>query len=683
MKQYLYFIIFLISTTIYSADTLAVSDTSAIQLNDTIASDSTSLTSNYTNKDQVSKQAKIKAQKEKVLKDSIEFEEKKIATILRNTLEKGIMTIQPQLPDSIISYHEVLPHQVMQTDGLNFSDVLNKNPQFLPVLRNLTSSYNNSLFWGIPTPILTIRPNDELISAYPYRVPYNERISPKEIYAIKIRGNEIQAELFPQDFLVPHTSLLWEGGIRGFRSNMLNVRFTRPMTENIQLGIFTNYQHLNRKKYSHTVGDIDGFYKGIYDPLETPREFMSDTGTNPYTNEFIASAKMLYIAPKGSKVRFSYSYSDTRNDIPLSQLDTTNSTDTILWKEDINYIHRIKASVTELKLNDKLYIKSQLFLTNHKNRLSPIEYYDKWQYKGEKLSTGGGIKPYLLISENDIASIEFTAQRDATTRYNHQDYISQDIRLLGKYSKNYQLGKIAGNASLEAGGIFVKLNDKRENNPHLAFWGEAYLGNQRLSINAANTILPPQVTFDSENSITPGDLVDSYNSFGADLFLNKGCHSVLLGYKGVRSLKERSDSLYWSPGIMPYKTAGNNFILAPSFFTGKKVSLSSTWLFTDSKPYIKSKSSLLFHIHKDGRVQHTFLSFDLMYWSKRDKAEFAGVDKWNREVWDVNFHATVQIKTFRLYYKIDNILNRQNTFVPGFYLPGLTLRWGFNWQITG
>lgn len=626
---------------------------------------------------------KLKAQKEKAYKDSVEFERKRAATVLRNTLEKGIMTIQPEMPDSIITYNSVLPHQVMQTDGLNFSDILNKNPQFLPVLRNLTSSYNNSLYWGIPVPILDIRSTGELVSEYSYRVPYAEKFSPKEVFSIKLSGNEINTDLFPQNFLVPQTSILWEGGISGFNSNMLNVRFTRPMTERLQLGIFTNFQHLNRRNYSHNNGQISNFFKDVYRNFKVPTEFVSDTGTNPYTNEFIAAAKLYYLTEKKSKLRFSYSYSDQRNDIPTSSIDTSNDSSSILWKEDINYIHRLKASLTELKLYNNLYVNTQLFLTQHKNRFYPILYNDQFGYKGDKLSAGGGLKPYLLVNNEDTLSLKFTAQRDETERYSRQRFISQDVRLTGGYFKNYSLGKLSGNASLEAGGIFIKMNDKRESKHHLKLNTNLKLGNQKLSLNAASTVMPPQVPFDPQNSIQPGDLVDSYYSFGGDLLLRKGINSVMLGYKGIRNLKERTDSLFWSPGLPPYKTAENNFILAPSLFTGRKVSLSSTWIFADSKPYLKSKSSLLFHIHKKGRVQHTFLSFDFMYWSERDSVDFGGEKYWGREIYDLNFHATVQIKTFRLYYKVDNIINRQNTFVPGFNMPGLILRWGFNWQITG
>lgn len=686
MKKLLYPIILLSFLSSYSDDSTLVDTTiiteditpkDSLEVLDSTHQDS-SISSDY-------KTSKLKEQKEKALKDSVEFERKKASTVLRNTLEKGIMTIQPTQVDSIITYDKIYPHQVMQTDGLNFSDVLNKNPQFLPVFRNITSCYNNSLYWGIPIPILDLKSSDEMVTEYPYRVPYAERFSPKEVYSVELESDEIKPNLFPQNFLVPHTSFLWEGGIRGFKANMLNVRFTRPMSERVQLGVFTNYQHLDRKNYSHDNGNINSFYKGIYkNPFDAPMKLVSDTGTNPYTNEFAASAKLLYTAPKGSKTRFSYSYSDLRNDIPKVVTDTTDSS-AILWKEDINYIHRLKGSLTDFKLNSKIYVNGQLFLTQHKNRLYPTHFNDNLGYQGNKLSAGGGLKPYILINEKDTASIKFTAQRDATERYSTQRFISQDIRATAEYFKNYSFGIFNGNASLEAGGIFIKMNDKRETKHHIAFNSDINIGKQRLSLNASSTVMPPQIPFDTEIPIIPGYLVDSYYSFGGDLLLNKGPHSVLLGYKGIRNLKARTDSLFWSPGLPPYKTAPNNFIFAPSIFTGKKVSLSSTWIFADSKPYVKSKSSLLFHIHKKGRVQHTFLSFDFMYWSQKDSTLFAPTDngEWYREVYDINFHATVQIKTFRLYYKVDNFINRQNTYIPGFYMPGLILRWGFNWQITG
>ena len=41
--------------------------------------------------------------------------------------------------------------------------------------------------------------------------------------------------------------------------------------------------------------------------------------------------------------------------------------------------------------------------------------------------------------------------------------------------------------------------------------------------------------------------------------------------------------------------------------------------------------------------------------------------------------AAFQFHSFRLFMRVDNVLNRKFAYVPGYFMPGLTFRWGFNW----
>jgi hypothetical protein len=71
------------------------------------------------------------------------------------------------------------------------------------------------------------------------------------------------------------------------------------------------------------------------------------------------------------------------------------------------------------------------------------------------------------------------------------------------------------------------------------------------------------------------------------------------------------------------------------------------------------------------------------YWGPRDALIYAGDGSWSREIDNLSFKAAVQIKTFSLFYKADNILDRSFAYVPGYRMPGITFRWGLQWLIPG
>jgi hypothetical protein len=102
---------------------------------------------------------------------------------------------------------------------------------------------------------------------------------------------------------------------------------------------------------------------------------------------------------------------------------------------------------------------------------------------------------------------------------------------------------------------------------------------------------------------------------------------------------------------------------------------------SDRKPFLKAEASVSFLSHPEDTREYieSRLSFD--YWSPRDTITYAGINTWNREIYDVNFEIASHVRTFRFFGKIDNILNRKFAYLPGYYSPGLTFRWGIAWYL--
>ena len=124
-------------------------------------------------------------------------------------------------------------------------------------------------------------------------------------------------------------------------------------------------------------------------------------------------------------------------------------------------------------------------------------------------------------------------------------------------------------------------------------------------------------------------------------------------------------------------------MLTPLFGRVLGFALSSRTLLSDKRPYVKSQTALSYQASPIFGREHITADLLFDYWSGRDTLSYAGINIWNREIFNVSLVTGVHIQGFCLFYKIDNILNRKYAYVPGYFMPGLTFRWGFQWLIPG
>jgi len=143
------------------------------------------------------------------------------------------------------------------------------------------------------------------------------------------------------------------------------------------------------------------------------------------------------------------------------------------------------------------------------------------------------------------------------------------------------------------------------------------------------------------------------------------------------------------------KTPDKCFLLGGSLGEIGIISLFSNWLFSDRMPYFKSYSGLKFHFNRNSQVRHFYADISYNYWSRKSwesnfyfseplvMSQLGNYTHWDRSIHDISIKLSAEIETFRLFWKIDNILNRTNSYVPGYTMPGLIFRWGFSWNILG
>lgn len=600
--------------------------------------------------------------------------------ILINNLSNEIYTNYPTNFDSVYNEKFVFPVQIYGSDASGFSEIMRFHPQFVTTPFSLISQMNRTLFYGFPAGHVSMTGDAGTAGRCPDAFLGTDIISAAEITnaEINLPGNCIYTRQ-PSRLTSPETVILWENGV--FDENSLNLRFARPISRKIQFGIFSDYRDMSRKEFSHSRGGIYGMYKSIYEKAGLDTSYISHTGTNPLTREHTASARIAWNIINDTKLRFSYKYLDLHNDLAFEGRLEDSSNDTLLWELLSQYSHNIETNLRNCKIGP-VDIKGDLFFSKDLARTSPLIIDTRPNQRGEKLYYGFGVSPSLPIGR-DTVSISQLTSRDWKSRFDESHCTVHRNRTTIHYKHNYNLGILNGALSGMTGYDFINLNGRLEDSLVWKIDLTANIGGQELFLFALSDFLPPYIPFDTSFQVTYGSFMDRYQSYGAECRLSYHKLGLLLGYCAMRNISEESTGYLWPNGIPPYPEPNWTICVAPLFGRWHGLALSSRWLFSDRMPYVKGRTLFSFQSSLKERRPRLFLDLAFEYWSIRNAVDFAGIDTWNRSIMDLYLKMAVQIKTFRLFYKIDNIFNRKMAFIPGYYMPGLTFRWGFNWAIKG
>jgi hypothetical protein len=549
----------------------------------------------------------------------------------------------------------------------------------------LSSNLNKFLFYGYPVSPLPFRPDRGMFDYFSSQVVGINTFSITEIENLELQlPLEISFSIQPFKLAKPETNIFIELG--PFKQNFAGIRFSRPIGNKLHLGIFSNYKYLNRQDYNHKRGGIYSSYKALYKNLGLDTSLILNNGTNPLTKEHITSARMILKTKNSSEATISYRYSDLHNDISSEYTgDTIQDSIHLIWEECSQYKHTLQYRLFSFPVNKNFHIHSETILERNIHRMSPISEIIKnnSRKRGESLLSGGAIQSDYSINGNNKISFQFSVDRNKIQRYNSSNWVIHKTKSLLKYTNSFLINSLSSSLDGSAGSVFIKLNGKLE---HL-FTGSLFLSNsiadQKFSIYFKHDIMNPVIPFDTSSMIVPGHFVDDFQLFGTEVYLNFKKAGLLLGLSFVNDIRNSTIQNNWPKGILPYKQPHWVFNITPMFGKWYGLSFLSQWLFSDKEPYIKSKNEISYHFNRPGKTLHLFLDAGMTYWSKRDEFVYAGIENWNKAIFDFSFKTSVQIKTFRLFYKIDNIFNRKISYIPGYFMSGLVFRYGFNWIIQG
>ncbi len=596
------------------------------------------------------------------------------AAALRDSLldvQKRYTDIYYRFPtsiDSSLNPYRLYPYQLRQADVAGVSELLRFSPLFVTVPYSLSSSLNRSLYLGFPTP------RSQLIEPYSLGVPAatavvgTDRCFVTGLQQVRLEpGNYLLFEPRSLPAVGPFTSIYWENGV--FDENTLRVLFARPVARTLSVGIISNYRYFKGKEYSHRNGNIYGSYRSAVDDTS----LIANRGVNPLTNEHEISVSAAWHGQTRAHAR--YSYSDMHNG-KSHVLDSAGNR----WDTLHHYTHDItvgldSAHVGPLSLQTDLLLRNEVY---REHRLLDSQGAYLRQRRGEQLTIGGALRGAIGLSDRDTLNIRLDGRYARKGFYHLREWDLTHSTVTGGYARQFGSERTRADIALDFGYTLETVNGEAGYGPVWNAHATGIHAGQRLDLYARRDALPYNPPFDPAFTC-PAAVPDFADMFGASLYLRHTKIGLLTSYTYSTGVDSASLLHAWPEGRYPYPEPHSVLVVSPMLGRFFGFSLFTRYILSDTRPYHKLQAGLSYELHTANDNEHIRFDVAFDYWSERDPTSYAGIDTWHRTIADLYAEGSVQIKSFRLFYKVDNILNRKFAYVPGYFMPGLTFRWGFNW----
>jgi len=578
------------------------------------------------------------------------------------------------VPDFKNPYFTGAP-ELYRKNSTSFSDALRYHPLFSTVRFGLSSSLNRNLLYGTVAPVTSIQSKNGSVNT-PYSLfpinPSNHFSTEKE--GVSIDNSGIRLLDFPVNTALPEVLLLWENGV--FDENILDVRITRPLTRAIMINVYSNFRYFNGMEYSHDANDIFNFYSNFYSDTSK----ISHTGYNPKVDEHVSGIGLQYRGKKDNTVNLKFEYSELLNEIAI---DTFTDDNEQVYEMYYRYPFNAQLFTNSNSLKN-LFWDLGISLRNEPiKRIQPALMSDNksiLRNDGSYNIFSAFFQSGKSIRNTDSIGIAVTGSEIKAFRFDRSDWTNTftDSRFFYKFNiyNPENVFSLFANCG-------ISTNTDHDSTDVLPVWHagldfQSKFNNIRLYARQNN--IPFSLPFDtSYKAIQP--LLDNYFQGGFEYFIHAEKMQLLFGYQYLSSISSKAIENAWPSGISPYAQPHSSFIIAPSIGRWNGFALSGSTCLSEKKPYIKTAARLSYIIHPLSTSEYIDINLGYEYWGERDLLTFAGRSDWNGPINNVDLDISIHMLSFRLYYKVDNILNRKFAYVPGYYSSGLTFRWGFNWFI--
>jgi hypothetical protein len=577
----------------------------------------------------------------------------------------------PATVDSIYNPGNILPYRLFSSDAADIAEVLRYSPPVISVPYSLSSQLNRSLVYGIPLDLdeWSIRSN---------RFSATGGLSSCQTASLAVSpADGISASLYPLNLVSPEMAILWENGV--FDENLLGVRLARPFARKLAAAVFSNYRYFYGTFYDHRTGGVQSFYRGMIGDTS----LINTGGRNPLVNEQSAGLRLTYAGPRNSMFDAQYRYGDEKHEQVYSHIE--DGTPKLRWERVTRFVNSARLGAQDVPILGPVFASGSFTYDRTIQKATPLSpRYGDPGGRGQVDRLSLEIKPHIAWTA-DTLWLRYALLNDRRDLYGEQNWKQLRQSPFIGFSHRQPFGPAFATISGEGGRDFVGTDDTT-----VAAWKgrvqvRGVAGRQEAALFAAQGALPYDMPLDSNDRIA-APLIDAYYSWGCQLWLKKEKVGILIGYLGTQGIDSGSVKLSWPHGLVPYSMPSASILVSPAIGRFAGFALSSRWLFSDRKPYVKAQTALSYekNIHEDREWVQCELAVD--YWSRRDRVPI-GVSgnwrDWEREIFDVYLKTSVQISTFNIFLKVDNLLNRSFAYVPGYQMPGVTFRWGFSWIING
>ena len=578
---------------------------------------------------------------------------------------------------------------IFSRDATSWYDISDIKRRAITIKSGIATSFNRFLLYGNTAPIVNHYPGSRLL--------YNNNIAPlsgedaiftNEFRAVAFSGGTSVHYLPHSDSLVsPEISFLWETGV--FNENILSLRFSRPITRNFLLNVYSNYRHFDGTEFSHDGNNV----YWIYSSVAHDTTLLSHKGYNPLIDEYYCGADATLYG-KNVTSFFRVNYGDLSNERAINRETCDDSLDFSRFSQYPLSLFFSSASTMNSPFfitAEGLYastpirwIQSFISTTTQKDSTEydpcRIEYGDPRTLKIQNDNISAAIYSGFNYYKNDSIGLKFSGNRNKIKAADSISLSALQFRPELRWNHPFTFFSVHGETVAEAGyELYIHEDSLFEQSPffHLFLNTEFKQYNVHFSAIKENLHYLPLPDSLLENTVSN----DSYFRTGVELQKKWNMIDLLVGYYWCSEMDTLGVKRAWFSGSVPYRQPRSVFIISPDLGPLKGWSFNSRLMLSDTKPHVKLQCEIALHAFPKLTHESIDVRLGMDYWSERDSVVFAGLSQWHRPITDIYFAASFHIKSFRLTYKIDNLLNRNSSYLPGYYAPGINFRWGFSWFI--
>lgn len=607
-------------------------------------------------------------------------------TVLSDTLQQtrirdSLITIensrrQSYAPDSVIATGAtVTAGPLFRADATSW---INQ-----PVLRKLYTNPrigiaghgNRLLYMGNTAPLTRLYAGNRLLYETADNPWYGDDAwSSTEFNALHV-GPDGSRILIPRAGTItsPESEFFWETGV--FDENILLLRFTRPLSRHLQINVFSNYRHFKGTPFSHEGNDM----YAIYSNLTRDTTLLSRDGYSPIVNEYFCGAD-IHWKKASTELYGRVKYGDITGEIPLDRLPAKKYPDFArITQFPLTFTGGIYS-----RAGQRFFADAECRWNSHPLRRLQSAVsgtgYKSASVKMVRTTIEGAGHTGIVFDNNDTLSLTGTIRRSKVSVADSLEPQSLEYRPEVRWCHPFTIIPACSSSVMLRGGADIFADDTSGvfspvGNATLQGSFAAYRGALFFEQDLRH-YLPPM---DSLDLTVP--LHDAYLRAGAQLEGTWNRFNLLAAYQWCYGIDTIAVLRSWASAAPPYRQPRSVFILAPGFGRWNGLGLFSRVMLSDTRPFLKVHGMFSILVFPKLTNEAFDIRLECNYWSEREAITFAEATDWNRSLLDMNFIATAHIKSFRLTYKIDNLLNRDFSYVPGYYSPGITFRWGFSWFI--